>query len=176
MERPANTTTTTTKNRYLDVMAVPKRHVLEQLALLAWNEEEREKLLELASPEGADLYHEVCQCGGVRGWKGGCRMTPRISMPHPASGTQYCYREKRPLIEVLQDFPSTRRALQSQPARFLSICPRIRPRAFSIASSPHPDGPHPRQLHLCVAVVSFRTPYKRCAYTHIPDASTCMVN
>lgn len=40
-------------------MAVPKRHVLEQLALLAASEEEREKLLELASPEGADLYHEV---------------------------------------------------------------------------------------------------------------------
>lgn len=46
--------------------AVPKRHVLEQLALLAENEEERAKLLELASPEGADLYHEVCRCGGVR--------------------------------------------------------------------------------------------------------------
>lgn len=44
-------------------MAVPKRHVLEQLALLAASEEEREKLLELASPEGADLYHEVSQGG-----------------------------------------------------------------------------------------------------------------
>ncbi len=40
-------------------MAVPKRHALEQLALVASNEEEAEKLLELASPEGADLYHEV---------------------------------------------------------------------------------------------------------------------
>lgn len=48
-------------NRYLDVMAVPKRHVLEQLSLLAGSEEEKEKLLELASPEGADLYHEVCR-------------------------------------------------------------------------------------------------------------------
>lgn len=45
--------------RYLDIEAVPKRAVLEQLGLLATNPEEKEKLLELASPEGADLYHEV---------------------------------------------------------------------------------------------------------------------
>lgn len=74
---------------------------------------------------------------------------------------QYCYQEKRPLVEVLQDFPSTRPALRSDPARFLALCPRIRSRAFSIASSAHPDGPSPKQLHLCVAVVGFRTPYKR---------------
>ena len=47
-------------DRYLDIESVPKRAVLEQLSLLAQNDEEKEKLLELASPEGADLYHEVC--------------------------------------------------------------------------------------------------------------------
>ncbi len=113
--------------RYLDIEAVPKRVVLEQLALVATSDEEKEKLLELASPEGADLYHE------------------------------YCYREKRSLVEVLLDFPSARPSLD----RLLTLVPRLRPRAFSIASSCHPHGPTPQQLHLCVAVVAFRTPYKR---------------
>ena len=58
---------------------------------------------------------------------------------------------------MLQDFPSCRPSLE----RLLALCPRIRPRAFSIASSPHPLGPHPAQMHLCVAVVRFRTPYRR---------------
>ncbi|GAB5031224.1 nadph-dependent diflavin oxidoreductase 1 [Nannochloropsis oceanica] len=113
--------------RYLDITAVPKRALLEQLALLATNEEEREKLFELASPDGADLYND------------------------------YCYREKRSLVEVLQDFPSARPSLP----QLLTLLPRLRPRAFSIASTCHPSGPTPHQLHLCVAVVSFRTPYKR---------------
>jgi len=124
---PSECRAATLFRRYLDINAVPKRAVLEQLALLAENPEERDKLLELSSPEGADLYHE------------------------------YCYREKRSVGEVLQDFPSVRPSL----SRLLSLLPRLRPRAFSIASSSHPLGPSPNQLHLCVAVVAFRTPYKR---------------
>ena len=69
---------------------------------------------------------------------------------------QYCYREKRSLIEVLQDFPSCRPSLD----QLLGMIPRVRPRAFSIASSCLP-GAHPNRVHLCVAVVTFRTPYKR---------------
>jgi hypothetical protein len=38
---------------------------LEQLSLFAASEEEREKLLELASPEGADFFHEVGARAGV---------------------------------------------------------------------------------------------------------------
>ena len=38
------------------------------------------------------------------------------------------------------------------------MVPLLQPRHFSIASS---QLAHPRQLHLCVAVVKFKTPYKR---------------
>ena len=121
---------------YLDIMAVPKRHVLEQLALLASNEEEREKLLELASPEGADLYHEVRKDGPPPSFLCTSIHPPFRVFPSPSpSYPQYCYREKRPLVEVLQDFPSCQPRLQAQPARLLALCPRLRPRAFSIASS-----------------------------------------
>ena len=124
---PSTCTASTLFFRYLDITSVPKRALLEQLALLATNDEEQEKLFELASPDGADLYND------------------------------YCYREKRSLVEVLQDFSSARPSLP----QVLTLLPRLRPRAFSIASSCHPSGPTPHQLHLCVAVVSFRTPYKR---------------
>jgi len=124
---PSTCTASTLIRRYLDINAVPKRALLEQLALLATNDEEQEKLFELSSPDGADLYHD------------------------------YCYREKRSLVEILQDFPSARPSLP----QLLTLLPRLRPRAFSIASSCHPYGPTPHQLHLCVAVVTFRTPYRR---------------
>ncbi|KAG5178302.1 hypothetical protein JKP88DRAFT_330120 [Tribonema minus] len=67
---------------------------------------------------------------------------------------EYAVRERRTHAEVLQDFPSCRPPL----ARLLEMIPRLRPRAFSIASS---SLAHPGQVHLCVAVVSYKTRYKR---------------
>ena len=40
----------------------------------------------------------------------------------------------------------------------LELIPTLQPRAFSIASSQHA---HPTQVHLCVAVVEYTTPYNR---------------
>eukprot|EP00947_MAST-08B_sp_MAST-8B-sp1_P004185 g4185.t1 len=56
---------------FLDVLGKPKRHFLEVLSLFAEDDEQREKLLELSSAEGADLYHD------------------------------YVYRERRSYVEVL---------------------------------------------------------------------------
>lgn len=60
----------------LDILGTPRRAFFEALSLFATAEEERHKLLELASPEGADLLYE------------------------------YATREKRSYVEVLGDFPS----------------------------------------------------------------------
>lgn len=60
----------------LDISGTPRRSFFERLSLFAADEEEREKLEELASPEGADLLYE------------------------------YATREKRSYVEVLGDFPS----------------------------------------------------------------------
>ena len=40
----------------------------------------------------------------------------------------------------------------------LELIPTLQPRSFSIASSQHA---HPTQVHLCVAVVEYTTPYNR---------------
>ncbi|CAN0247871.1 unnamed protein product, partial [Ectocarpus sp. 8 AP-2014] len=95
-----------------------------RLSVFATEDEEKEKLEELASPSGADLLYE------------------------------YATREKRSYVEVFGDFPSCK----VPPERLLELVPRLRPRGFSIASSALET---PSQVHLCMAVVSFRTPYKR---------------
>lgn len=67
--------------------------------------------------------------------------------------TQYVYREKRTLLMVLRDFPSARPSL----ARLIELIPRIRSRAFSIASS---RKAHPGSIHICAAMVQYETPLR----------------
>eukprot|EP00752_Nemacystus_decipiens_P004323 g3948.t1 len=121
---PAVSTPRLLLTEVLDISGTPRRSFFERLSLFATDEEEKEKLEELASPDGADLLYE------------------------------YATREKRTYVEVLGDFPSCK----VPPERLLELVPRLRPRGFSIASSPLET---PSKVHLCMAVVSFRTPYKR---------------
>ncbi|EQC40748.1 hypothetical protein SDRG_01820 [Saprolegnia diclina VS20] len=62
--------------KYLDIFGTPRRSFFERLSLFASDPDEREKLLELASPSGADLLSD------------------------------YCTREKRTYVEVFEDFAS----------------------------------------------------------------------
>ncbi|KAL3668301.1 hypothetical protein V7S43_006394 [Phytophthora oleae] len=62
--------------KYLAILEIPRRSFFEKLSLFASNEEEKEKLEELASAEGVDLLYD------------------------------YCIREKKTYAEVLPDFPS----------------------------------------------------------------------
>ena len=58
------------------------------------------------------------------------------------------------MLEVLADFPSAMIPLEW----LLQTGPRLRPRQFSIASSLRA---HARQAHLLVAVVEYRTRFRR---------------
>jgi sulfite reductase alpha subunit-like flavoprotein len=60
----------------LDISSIPKRSYFAALAAFASNNEEQDKLLEISSARGADLYYD------------------------------YCLRERRNYVEVLLDFPS----------------------------------------------------------------------
>ncbi|NXX99557.1 NDOR1 oxidoreductase, partial [Centropus bengalensis] len=64
----------------------------------------------------------------------------------------YCNRPRRTTLEALWDFPHTTCAIP--PDYLLDLIPRIRPRAFSIASSmlAHPD-----RIQILVAVVRYKT-------------------
>ncbi|XP_059342343.1 NADPH-dependent diflavin oxidoreductase 1 isoform X3 [Ammospiza nelsoni] len=64
----------------------------------------------------------------------------------------YCNRPRRTTLEVLWDFPHSTCAI---PADYLlDLIPRIRPRAFSIASSLLT---HPERMQILVAVVRYKT-------------------
>ena len=46
--------------KYLDIAGRPKRSFFESLAVYALNSEEKNKLLELSSAEGTDLFFDYC--------------------------------------------------------------------------------------------------------------------
>ena len=69
-------------SRYLDIRGRPSRSFLQQLSFYAKDEDHREKLLELATPEYASLYHD------------------------------YVRRESRSYLEILHDFDSARPPLE----------------------------------------------------------------
>ncbi|CAD5119715.1 DgyrCDS8305 [Dimorphilus gyrociliatus] len=64
----------------------------------------------------------------------------------------YCNRPRRTYLEVLQDFPETLACIEKE--YFFDLFPPLKPRAFSIASSPKY---HKNELHILVAVVRYKT-------------------
>lgn len=64
----------------------------------------------------------------------------------------YCHRPRRTGVEVLQDFPHTTSRIPFD--YVFDLFPIIRPRSFSIASSPKI---HPNRIQLLVAVVRYKT-------------------
>nr|XP_013809939.1 PREDICTED: NADPH-dependent diflavin oxidoreductase 1 isoform X3 [Apteryx mantelli mantelli] len=64
----------------------------------------------------------------------------------------YCNRPRRTTLEALWDFPHTTCAIP--PEYLLDLIPRIRPRAFSIASSMLA---HPNRIQILMAVVQYKT-------------------
>lgn len=108
----------------LDITGIPLRSFFQQLSVYASNSEEKEKLYEISTASGNDIYYN------------------------------YCIKEKRNYIEVLEDFKSVKVPLYN----LIDMIPLLLPRSYSIASS---YMTHPCEIHLCVAVVSYKTKYGR---------------
>ncbi|XP_020223137.1 NADPH-dependent diflavin oxidoreductase 1 isoform X1 [Cajanus cajan] len=104
--------------------ASPRRYFFEVMRFFATAEHERERLEYFGSPEGRDDLY------------------------------QYNQRERRTVLEVLDDFPSVQMPFEW----LVQLVPPLKTRAFSISSS---QSAHPNQVHLTVNVVSWTTPYKR---------------
>jgi sulfite reductase alpha subunit-like flavoprotein len=98
--------------RHLDIGAVPKRSYFAALAPYATSAEEADKLRELSSAQGTDLYHD------------------------------YCIRERKSYVEVLQEFRSCRPPLAVLLGAIQLICPR----QYSIASAPLTN---PQEVRTC---------------------------
>jgi len=111
---------------HLDLCGMPRKSFFAGIAHFASKEDEREKLVELASAEGASLYYE------------------------------YCQRERRTYVEVLEEFTSVHVPLH----RLLELIPLLQPRHYSVASSGF-NAENMAHVELCVAVTTATTPYGR---------------
>ncbi|WOK95727.1 NADPH-dependent diflavin oxidoreductase 1 [Canna indica] len=107
--------------------ASPRRYFFEVMSFYAEAEHEKEKLQYFASPEGRDDLYE------------------------------YNQKERRSVLEVLEDFPSVQMPFEW----LVQLVPPLKTRAFSISSSP---SVHPNQVHITVSIVSWTTPFKRQRY------------
>lgn len=58
------------------------------------------------------------------------------------------------VLQILKDFPSAKLPM----AQLLQAAPLLKPRQFSISSSP---AAHPGRVHVTVAEVDYRTPFRR---------------
>ncbi|KAG0598147.1 hypothetical protein M758_12G050000 [Ceratodon purpureus] len=104
--------------------ASPRRYFFEVMSHFAEAEHEKERLQYFSTPEGRDDLY------------------------------RYNQRERRTVLEVLEDFPSVQLPFEW----LLQTVPRLQQRSFSISSSPLA---HPNEAHLTVAVVEWTTPFKR---------------
>ncbi|XP_057491551.1 NADPH-dependent diflavin oxidoreductase 1 isoform X1 [Actinidia eriantha] len=102
----------------------PRRYFFEVMSYFASAQHEKERLLYFVSPEGRDDLY------------------------------QYNQKERRTVLEVLDDFPSVQMPFEW----LVQLVPPLKTRAFSISSS---NSVHPNQVHLTVSVVSWTTPFKR---------------
>lgn len=104
--------------------ASPRRYFFEVMSFFASAEHEKERLQYFASPEGRDELY------------------------------QYNQKERRTVLEILEDFPSVQMPLEW----LVQLVPPLKTRAFSISSC---HSAHPNQLHLTINLVTWTTPYKR---------------
>ncbi|XP_058078342.1 NADPH-dependent diflavin oxidoreductase 1-like isoform X4 [Magnolia sinica] len=120
--------------------ASPRRYFFEVMSFFANAEHEKDRLEYFASPEGRDDLY------------------------------QYNQKERRSVLEVLEDFPSVQMPFEW----LVQLVPPLKKRAFSISSSP---SAHPNQVHLTVSVVSWMSPFKRkrCGLCSTWSPYSCMV-
>lgn len=125
---------------HLDICSVPRRSFFEMLKHFSSDEQHVEKFAEFCTSEGQeDLW-------------------------------DYTTRPRRTIVEVVADFWSS---LEIPLEYVLDIFPAMKPRRFSIASSlkvvfdfwlDSLNQMHPNEIHLCVAIVKYKTNLKRPRY------------
>jgi sulfite reductase alpha subunit-like flavoprotein len=113
---------------WINLMEPPSRHFMHVLSYFVSDSLHGDKLREFAakSAEGKSEYY------------------------------RYAVRERRTVLEVLNDFQQT--GFQLPIEYLIQLCGKQKPREFSISSS---LSAHPDEAHLTMAVTEYQTPFKR---------------
>lgn len=138
---PHVSTLRTLFTRHLDINTIPKRSFFRLLRHFATDEREREKLEEFSSPEGA--VSDLSLSGYI----------VNLGRREQEELYDYTTRVRRTIREVLSEFRSVRVPRD----HIFDLFPPLRPREFSIASA---SQAHPHEVHLCVAIVDYKTKLK----------------
>lgn len=135
--------------RFLDITTPPSPNLLGYLASVATDKNEKEKLHHLATV--CPSHYSIIFSDGFEN----CPLKPSLSCWQDSSAYEDWRHIKYPhLLEVLQEFSSTK----PKPALLVAQLSPLQPRFYSISSSPVA---HAGEVHLTVAVVTYRTNRKK---------------
>uniref|UniRef100_I3JWS0 Nitric oxide synthase 1 n=1 Tax=Oreochromis niloticus TaxID=8128 RepID=I3JWS0_ORENI len=129
---------------FLDITTPPSPVLLQQFAALATNDKQKKKL-EILSKVNSLIRTVGVSCRYL------CTTLPfSVTLQGLQEYEEWKWYNNPTLVEVLEEFPS----IQMPSTLLLTQLPLLQPRYYSISSSPDL---HPGEIHLTVAVVSYRT-------------------
>uniref|UniRef100_A0A671R3N1 Nitric oxide synthase n=1 Tax=Sinocyclocheilus anshuiensis TaxID=1608454 RepID=A0A671R3N1_9TELE len=135
---------------FLDITTPPSPLLLQQFAPLATNEKQRKRLEVLSK---SDMVKKGSEKGSINCQQPGHKIQKMEVHNGESTGLQeyeeWKWYNNPTIVEVLEEFPS----LQIPSTLLLTQLPLLQPRYYSISSSPDL---HPGEIHLTVAVVSYR--------------------
>uniref|UniRef100_A0A3P8ZH67 Nitric oxide synthase 1 n=1 Tax=Esox lucius TaxID=8010 RepID=A0A3P8ZH67_ESOLU len=138
---------------FLDITTPPSPVLLQQFASLATNEKHRRKLEILSKVMKGFTHSVIVFFTSDRSERRDVLVCPTLFCP-PLQGLQeyeeWKWYNNPTMVEVLEEFPS----IQMPSTLLLTQLPLLQPRYYSISSSPDF---HPGEIHLTVAVVSYKT-------------------
>uniref|UniRef100_A0A7N8XU71 Nitric oxide synthase n=1 Tax=Mastacembelus armatus TaxID=205130 RepID=A0A7N8XU71_9TELE len=132
---------------FLDITTPPSPVLLQQFAALATNEKQKKKLEILSKVDSLTVLLSNIINNRLYFY-------PTLTLSLKSKGLQeyeeWKWYNNPTLVEVLEEFPS----IQVPSTLLLTQLPLLQPRYYSISSSPDL---HPGEIHLTVAVVSYRS-------------------
>uniref|UniRef100_A0A4W6EAA9 Nitric oxide synthase n=1 Tax=Lates calcarifer TaxID=8187 RepID=A0A4W6EAA9_LATCA len=148
---------------FLDITTPPSPVLLQQFAALATNDKQKKKLEILSKVNSLSLHRFDALCTDGNTYSRSelahtihllnIHLYFPLSFPLTSQGLQeyeeWKWYNNPTLVEVLEEFPS----IQLPSTLLLTQLPLLQPRYYSISSSPKL---HPGEIHLTVAVVSYR--------------------
>uniref|UniRef100_A0A3Q4HQ40 Nitric oxide synthase n=1 Tax=Neolamprologus brichardi TaxID=32507 RepID=A0A3Q4HQ40_NEOBR len=135
---------------FMDITTPPSPVLLQQFAALATNDKQRKKLEILSKVNSLISWRQIKAVDRSNPDRYLCTtLSFSVTLQGLQEYEEWKWYNNPTLVEVLEEFPS----IQMPSTLLLTQLPLLQPRYYSISSSPDL---HPGEIHLTVAVVSYR--------------------